>query len=198
MNGLRGIAKQVAFWLATVLLAPLLASFWVRSLIVGRDRALQASTQFLALVPGLSGQYLRRAFLVRSLAFCHPTVTVEFGTIFSQAGARLEENAYVGPHCNLGLVHLGKDVLVGAGVHVPSGPQTHGTADLSKPIREQPGALRMVSIGQGAWIGSTAVVMEDVGAESIIAAGAVVTQPIPERVVAGGVPARVLRARDKQ
>jgi len=39
------------------------------------------------------------------------------------------------------------------------------------------------------------VVMADVGRGTIVAAGAVVTKALPANVVAGGVPARVLRAR---
>jgi acetyltransferase-like isoleucine patch superfamily enzyme len=38
--------------------------------------------------------------------------------------------------------------------------------------------------------------MADVGRDAVIAAGAVVAKPIPDRVIAGGVPARVLRHRD--
>jgi acetyltransferase-like isoleucine patch superfamily enzyme len=38
--------------------------------------------------------------------------------------------------------------------------------------------------------------MADVGRDSVIGAGAVVTGPIPDGVVAAGVPARVLRRRD--
>jgi acetyltransferase-like isoleucine patch superfamily enzyme len=53
----------------------------------------------------------------------------------------------------------------------------------------------MVTIGEGCWIGSGAVVMADVGPGSIIAAGAVVTKPIPAMVIAGGVPAKVIKAR---
>ena len=37
------------------------------AVVTGRDRAVQSSTQLLALVPGLTGQYLRRAFLSRSI-----------------------------------------------------------------------------------------------------------------------------------
>jgi acetyltransferase-like isoleucine patch superfamily enzyme len=38
--------------------------------------------------------------------------------------------------------------------------------------------------------------MADVGRDSVIGAGAVVTKPIPDRVLAAGVPARVIRGRE--
>jgi acetyltransferase-like isoleucine patch superfamily enzyme len=120
---------------------------------------------------------------------------VHFGTTFSQAGARLDTNVYVGPNCHLGLVHLERDVLLAAGVHVPSGAKTHGTSDLARPIREQEAARTLVRIGEGSWIGSAAIVLADVGRHSVIGAGSVVTKPIPDFVVAAGVPARVIRSR---
>jgi acetyltransferase-like isoleucine patch superfamily enzyme len=132
---------------------------------------------------------------MRAIAGCHPSATVEFGVLFSKAGARLDENAYVGPRCHLGLVHIEKDALLAAGVHVPSGGMIHGYDDLDVPIREQPGRLQLVRIGEGAWIGSAAVVMASVGRGSIVGAGAVVVKPIPDMVIAGGVPARVIRSR---
>jgi acetyltransferase-like isoleucine patch superfamily enzyme len=98
--------------------------------------------------------------------------------------------------CHVGLVHLERDVLIGAAVHIPSGPQTHGTRDLSRPIREQPGSPRLVRIGAGAWIGSAAVVMADVGEGCVVAASSVVTHSIPPLMIAGGVPARIIRARE--
>ncbi len=70
------------------------------------DRALQGSAQALALLPGLPGLYIRRAFLSVALERCAPTSVVEFGVTFSRAGARLDDNVYVGSFCNLGLVHL--------------------------------------------------------------------------------------------
>ena len=39
--------------------------------------------------------------------------------------------------------------------------------------------------------------MADVGRDTIVGAGAVVTKPLPDRVIAAGVPARVLRGRDE-
>jgi acetyltransferase-like isoleucine patch superfamily enzyme len=194
--GVRCAVKTGVFWLATLAIAPALASFWLRARIFGRDRALEGSTQALALVPGLPGQYLRRAFLVRVLDSCDRTVTVEFGTIFSRAGARIDAHAYIGPACHLGLVHIERDVLIAAGVHIPSGPDTHGIDDLTKPIREQEGRQRMVRIGAGSWIGSAAVVMADVGCDAVVGAGSVVTRELPDRALAAGVPAKVIRIRD--
>ena len=188
--------KALARGAATIVAAPFLISYRVRAAIIGRDRALEGSTQALAWLPGLVGQYVRRAFLMRVLAGCHHTAVVEFGTIFSQSGARLDENAYVGPRCHLGLVHIERDALLAAGVHVPSGARSHGIDDVVAAIRDQPGSPSRVRIGAGAWIGSAAIIMADVGRDSVVGAGAVVTRSLPDRVVAAGVPARVVKIRD--
>ncbi|MCC7009127.1 MAG: acyltransferase [Acidobacteria bacterium] len=162
---------------------------------MGADRALEGSTEALGLMPGLAGIYVRRAFLSRALAHCAPTATIGFGTLFSQTGARIDDRAYVGPRCHLGLVHLERDVLLAAGVHVPSGAATHETTDAVVPIRDQPERRTMVRIGEGTWVGSAAVIMADVGCHCVIGAGAVVTRPVPDHSVAVGVPAKVIRNR---
>lgn len=182
---------------AGLAVAPRLATFRISAALLGSDRALEGATQALAKVPGLRGEYMRRAFLARTICRCHPTATVSYGTIFSKVGTTIDENVYVGAGCHLGLVHLERDVLLASGVHIPSGSQTHGTADPDVPIREQPGQLTLVTIGAGTWVGSAAVIMADVGRDCVIGAGSVVTKPIPDRVVAAGVPARVIRSREK-
>lgn len=174
---------------------PSIASYQVRRVFLGSDRALMGSSQALSMVPGVAGQYIRTAFLRCVLAECAASATIEFGTIFSRTGARIGEQVYIGPMCHIGLVDIGPDTLIAAGVHIPSGPETHGIADTRIPIREQLGTPRVVRIGAGCWIGSAAVVMADVGASTVIAAGAVVTRPVPELVIAGGVPATVIRSR---
>ena len=193
---MRDALKSLARGVSLVLVLPSLTSYALKSLVLGPDRALEGSTQLLALVPGIIGQYLRRAFLSRVLAACHHTATIEFGTLFSSASARLDEHVYVGPRCHLGFVHLEREVLVAAGVHIPSGAHIHGSADAALPLREQGLNRTLVTIGEGSWIGSAAVVMADVGARTVIGAGSVVTRPMPDNVMAAGSPARVIRARD--
>jgi virginiamycin A acetyltransferase len=191
----RNLAKQILRGVAAVAVAPRLLAFRMWALVLGADRALESSSQSLAGVPGIRGQYLRGAFFTRALAHCDPTATICYGTLFSKAGARIDEHVYIGPRCHLGLVHLERDVLLAAGVHVPSGAATHGTQKADVPIREQAGRLAMVTIGEGSWIGSAAVVMANVGRHAIVGAGAVVTEPVPDYAVAVGVPARVIRSR---
>ena len=187
---MRELVKAGLRFLALVAVSPLLLSFWLWSLVLGRDRALEGSSQTLALVPGLVGVYLRRAFLMRVLAHCHKTATVEFGTLFSQTGARIDENVYVGPRCHLGFVHIERDALLGPCVHVPA-ERTHGTEDPSRPIREQehgavdgPNRSRCVDR-------SAAVVMADVGAiRSVWGRYGSDETAVPANVVAAGVPAK--------
>ncbi len=187
--------KHLARALAAALTLPAVASMLLRGLVVGRDQAFQGSTEWLALIPGLTGEYLRRAFLAWTSAGCGPDSVIGFGTVFSTTRVRIDANAYVGPQCNIGWAHIERDALLASGVHVPSGPDTHGTARLDIPIRDQPGAHRRVRIGEGAWIGNAAVIMADVGSHAIVGAGSVVTRPIPDFAVAAGVPARVMRSR---
>jgi acetyltransferase-like isoleucine patch superfamily enzyme len=181
--------------LALVAVLPALCTYRISALLVGPNRALESASQWLSLVPGIAGQYLRRAFLQRVLANCRASSLVEFGTLFSQAGAMLDENVYIGPLCILGLVHLERDVLLAANVQIPSGGKTHYFDDAARPIREQGGERKMVTIGAGAWIGTGAIILADVGKGAVIAAGAVVTRPIPDNVIAAGVPAKVIRPR---
>jgi virginiamycin A acetyltransferase len=194
-SGVREFLKSSARATAKLLVLPCLLIYWLKAAMVGRDQALEGSCESLSLIPGLLGKYLRRAFLAWVLAECHPTASIGFGALFSKSGARIGANVYVGPRCHIGLVTIERDALLAAGCHVTSGAQTHGYDDLTRPIRDQEGTPSMVHIGAGAWIGSAAIVMADVGRGTIVGAGAVVTKPLPDLVIAAGIPARVIRSR---
>lgn len=192
---MREAVKAVCRLIARVLILPFLFHFWIISLLKDRDVALLDSTEALALLPGLAGVYLRRAFLACVLEGCDPSASIGFGTTFSRCGACVGRKVYIGAHCSIGLVTIEPSVLIASGVFVISGAHQHGVSDPTRPIREQPGVYQRVRLGEGCWIGSNAVVMADVGAGSVVAAGAVVTKPVPDAVIVGGVPARVLKSR---
>ncbi|HEX4347319.1 MAG TPA: acyltransferase [Vicinamibacterales bacterium] len=192
---MREALKSTARATALLVSIPRLTAFYVAAAVIGPERALEGASQSVSKIAGIRGQYLRQAFLTRAGVSIHHSATISFGVLFSKLGAVVEENVYVGPRCHLGLVHLEKDVLLAAGVHVPSGAHSHGTSDVDQPIRSQARRVDKVRIGAGTWVGSGAVVMADVGKNCVIGAGAVVTTAIPDNVVAAGVPARVIRQR---
>ena len=74
----------------------------------------------------------------------------------------------------------------------------HGHDDPAAAVMHQPVTFKgEVRIGEGCWIGIGAVILPGVtiGRNAVVAANAVVTQDVPDFVVAGGIPAKVLKDR---
>ena len=93
---------------------------------------------------------------------------------------------------------LGDDVAVGPRCSIAGGGN-YNTERLDIPIAQQ--GLRDMGdtvIGDGTWLGSNATVLGGVriGRNSIVGAGAVVINAIPDLAVCVGVPARVVRMRE--
>jgi len=154
-------------------------------------------SQWCAILPGTLGRATRAAMLRRGAEFAGEDITVEFGTLFSHKGVSIGDRTYIGAFCIIGWAHIEEDVLVGSGVHILSGRHTHRFTQPGLPVSRQGGERNRVRIGKGCWIGNGAIVMADVGEGSVVGAGAVVSKPIPHRVVAVGSPARVIRHLDE-
>jgi acetyltransferase-like isoleucine patch superfamily enzyme len=106
---------------------------------------------------------------------------------------------------------LGEDCTISAYQHVSIGEQCivadrvmlidfdHNVAEVERPIRLQGIYKRDVRVGNNVWIGYSAQVLRGVtvGDNAIIGAGAVVNKDVPVNAVVGGVPARVLRMRER-
>lgn len=190
---MKSMAKALLALLAQLLVLPLWAG--VRLLVAlgaDRDRQLLWASQAVAPIAGPLGEAMRRALHARLLERVAADCCLCYGVLFSRHGALVGRRAYVGPHCNLGWVELGDDVLLGSGVHILSGKGQHSFADPDAPIRDQGGDYARVRVGQGAWIGNAAVVMADVGEGAVVGAGSVVVHAVPPYALAGGNPARVL------
>ena len=177
---------------------PAIAWYHIAGALIGKDCALEGTSQWLSLIPGRTGNLLRMAYYVRVLERCDRPVTICFGAILSKVGAQIGQHVYIGPCCQLGLVTIGRDTLLGPGVQIPSGPNTHSFDRLDIPIRMQPGDLRRVTIGDDCWLGAGSVIMADIGDQSIVGAGSVVTHPMPEKTISAGVPARIIKRRDDE
>jgi acetyltransferase-like isoleucine patch superfamily enzyme len=112
------------------------------------------------------------------------------------AGITVGRNCVIGMNAVImgqGGVRIGDDVILGPGAMVL--PIDHRHDDPGRPIREQGISGEGIEIGNGAWIGAGALVLDGVkvGANAVVAAGAVVTRDVPACTVAAGNPARVVK-----
>ena len=181
--------------LAMVAVSPAYLLYCLGRSTLGPARSFPGWSQAFALIPGLAGVLLRRAFYRLTLAECSPDACVLFGSFFSGPAARIGRGVFVGAYCSLGENVVEDDVLIGSFVSILNGGRQHGFESLETPIRHQPGTWQVVTIGRGSWVGERAVIMADVGSGCVIGAGSVVTRPIPDYAIAQGVPARVVRSR---
>ena len=191
---LRRVGKRIGRGLARAVVMPLYVSFRLRSALFG-EQAFRASSQLLSMFPGFVGDYLRGEFYRLTLPRVGADVQICFGTLLSSPRASFGDHVYIGPHSVIGNVDIGSDVLLGSNVHLLSGQAQHGTEDLTRPIRLQPGRLERISVGEDTWIGNGAIVMANVGRKCVIGAGSVVVSEVPDLSIAAGNPARVLRSR---
>jgi acetyltransferase-like isoleucine patch superfamily enzyme len=105
------------------------------------------------------------------------------------------DDANIGFNCEVfsaSRVTIGRRTLVAAYAYLVGGD--HEAADRSVGVLEQGRVSRGIAVGEGAWIGAGATVLDGVtiGDRAIVGAGAVVRTDVPAGATAVGVPARTL------
>ena len=93
-------------------------------------------------------------------------------------------------------VVMGANVLCAAYCYLIGGG--HEFADVDRPISEQGRQSKGITVGDGAWLGAGAKILDgvEVGAHAIVGAGAVVSIPVPPYAVVSGRPARIVGTRE--
>ena len=106
---------------------------------------------------------------------------------------------------------IGQDCTLSAYQHISIGRECmiadrtmlidfdHGMSEVERPIRLQGIYKRDVHVGHNVWIGHAACVLRGVtvGDNSVVGANAVVCDDLPANAVAAGVPAKVIRMRER-
>lgn len=112
---------------------------------------------------------------------------------------------WIGSRSNIGAnciipanIVIGNDVMMGPN-NFFFGGFTHNISDVNKPMIEQ--GFRFIDgkpeIGDDVWIGRECLFMPciKIGSHSVVGARSVVTKNIPERVIVGGNPAKIIKQR---
>jgi len=110
------------------------------------------------------------------------------------------EGANIGFNCEVfsaSSVTIGPGTLLAAYAYLIGGDHAAGDPDV--PIRDQQRVSAGIRVGRDAWIGAGVRVLDGVtvGDGAVIGANAVVREPVPDRAVAAGVPARIISTRDR-
>jgi acetyltransferase-like isoleucine patch superfamily enzyme len=119
--------------------------------------------------------------------FLQDAIYIRAGT---EGNVTLKRGASLNSFCRLfghGGIEIGEETQVGPGVLI-----TTTTHDYSSELET---SWRGVVIGRRCWIGANATILPgvEIGDGTVIGAGSVVTKSIPERSLAVGVPARVVK-----
>lgn len=157
---------------------------WAKSLLTG--------------IPGGIGSWLRRHLY--GFAQCGRDCL-----LLENVWVEYPENLSIGEHVNLArgvIINASAGVIIQdwalIGPHVIIYSQDHTFDGITGPISMAPDRRAPITIGEGAWIASRAIITAGVtiGEGAVVGAGAVVTHDVPDRAVVAGVPARVIRYRD--
>ncbi|MDA9981894.1 N-acetyltransferase [Gammaproteobacteria bacterium] len=121
------------------------------------------------------------------------------------AYVEIQKNAQVGARCKISShsficegVTIEDEVFIGHGVMFTNDREPRATQD-GKPQTEANWKLETTRVCQGASIGSGAVILcgVTIGKNALIGAGSVVIRDVSDGAVVAGVPARLIRSKNK-
>ncbi|MCL6572739.1 MAG: sugar O-acetyltransferase [Bacillus sp. (in: Bacteria)] len=144
-----------------------------------RETEISKCTELLKELFGTTGENI----------FIEPNFRCDYGF-----NLHVGENFYVNFDCtflDVCEIRIGDNCLIDPGVHIYTA--THPINPYERNSGKEYG--KSVTIGDNVWIGGKAIINPGVtiGNNVVIASGAVVTKDVPDNVVVGGNPARIIK-----
>ena len=147
----------------------------------------------LSRIPFYFGEKVREFYYRSLLLSVGKGVTFKYGSFCQYRNTRIGNRVLIGYFTTLGEVSIGDNVLIGGNVNFLSGLQQHSFSDPKTLILDTPApGRRMIKIGSDVWIGSDAVIGNDVGDRCVVAANSFVVRKVKSHTLVGGNPAEFL------
>lgn len=181
--------------ISQIIMLPLIILSWIEKTFLPKQPELlfNICTNVVAILPGVPGVFLRRAFYTMSLEKCSPHCHIGFGTIISHRCAIIDKHAYIGSYALIGKAHIGEHCLIGSRVSILSGEALHELDENGMWTPYSASLLVRVNISKNVWVGEGAIVSADVGESCMIGAGSVVSSNIKPNIMVAGNPARFVK-----
>ena len=160
------------------------------------DLAFVSISEFLSLIPFAMGIIIREIFYQRTLNSVGENVSIGFGTVFYYRDVSIGDNVMICIHCTIYHCNIGNDVLIGDGCRILNGSRQHRYDSIDLPMTMQGGWIKKISIGNDVWVGTNAVVMNDIKDGAVIGAGAVVNRKVSKYSICAGNPAKIIGSRE--
>jgi acetyltransferase-like isoleucine patch superfamily enzyme len=89
-------------------------------------------------------------------------------------------------------IEIGDDTLIGQYVTI----MDHEAHGIAPDKRRKLGEIGKVIIGKNVWLGNNVVILKnsEIGDNTIVATGAVVSGKFPANVIIGGIPAKIIKS----
>ncbi len=147
------------------------------------------------IIDGYSSEKIILGDCVKIGAFSNLNSTSHFSKYGK--GLKMGNNSAIGDYTHFGAaggIEIGDDVIMGSYISFHS--ENHNYEDTTKLIREQGVTSKGIKLGNNIWVGAKVTFLDgcQVGNNSVVAAGAVVSGVFPDNVVLGGVPAKILKS----
>lgn len=142
--------------------------------------------------------FLRNWLVKKFVKSCGVNIRVKHGATISP-NIVIGNNSELGTRCIIQAnVEIGDYVIMGPDVKIYS--RNHRYDRIDVPIALQGKKYYKTIIGNDVWIGANVIITAGVriGDHVMIGAGAVVTKDVPDYAIVGGIPAKIIKFRNKK
>ena len=183
-------SKRFRFWWTVLGVLSWPVTIPLALLAKSSDILFRTASELVAMAPYFPGVVIRYQFYRFALRSVGTNVVIEFGTVFIYKDVEIGDNVLIGRYNIIHHCDFGNYVLTGERCTFLSGSRQHRFDRRDKPMALQGGQRKRIRIEDDVWVGSHAVVAEDVATGSIVAMGAFVNKPVAEHTIAMGNPVR--------